>query len=228
MQSWTWESLSITKNANPCRWRWRRCSRKVSFIRIIFHISWNSIIYCPGPKGPDGKGLRKLIEYCSSKDPHYVVEIRPNKRSQGKELGGLFVRYITATADMWAMMLFINMSHIVEHLVFLHFQLFALCSSTKIFIMEFIWIFANQTIHWWYYIMMNDEYYDLSGKVFFPISHAHSARESYNLIVFSNIAYMSAHLWVRWHAIPFCWCNVSAISAVSAHVIHVLKHFMLL
>ena len=69
-------------------------------IRIIFYISWNSIIYCPGPKGPDGKGLRKLIEYCSSKDPHYVVEIRPNKRSQGKELGGLFVRYITATADM--------------------------------------------------------------------------------------------------------------------------------
>ena len=133
MQSWTWESLSITKNANPCRWRLKRCSRKVSFIRIIFYISWNSIIYCPGPKGPDGKGLRKLIEYCSSKDPHYVVEIRPNKRSQGKELGGLFVRYITATADMWAMMLFINMSHIVEHLVFLHFQLFALCSSTKIF-----------------------------------------------------------------------------------------------
>ena len=66
----------------------------------LFSISRNSIIYCPGPKGPDGKGLRKLIEYCSSKDPHYVVEIRPNKRSQGKELGGLFVRYITATEDM--------------------------------------------------------------------------------------------------------------------------------
>ena len=66
----------------------------------LYPILRNSIIYCPGPKGPDGKGLRKLIEYCSSKDPHYVVEIRPNKRSQGKELGGLFVRYITATADM--------------------------------------------------------------------------------------------------------------------------------
>ena len=32
---------------------------------------------------------------------------------------------------------------------------------------------------------------------------------------------MSARSWVRWHAIPFCWCNVSAISAVSAHVIHI-------
>ena len=42
-----------------------------------------------GPKGPDGKSLRKLIDYFTSKDPHYVVEIRPNKRSQGKELGGL-------------------------------------------------------------------------------------------------------------------------------------------
>ena len=41
-----------------------------------------------GPKGPDGKSLRKLIDYFTSKDPHYVVEIRPNKRSQGKELGG--------------------------------------------------------------------------------------------------------------------------------------------
>ena len=45
-------------------------------------------LFCvPGPKGPDGKGFKKLIEYFSSKDPHYVVEIRPNKRSQGKELG---------------------------------------------------------------------------------------------------------------------------------------------
>ena len=40
-----------------------------------------------GPKGPDGKPLTKLIDYFSSKDPHYVVEIRPAKRSQGKEIG---------------------------------------------------------------------------------------------------------------------------------------------
>ena len=49
---------------------------------------WLLCLFCvPGPKGPDGKGFKKLIEYFSSKDPHYVVEIRPNKRSQGKELG---------------------------------------------------------------------------------------------------------------------------------------------
>ena len=47
-----------------------------------------------GPKGPDGKSLRKLIDYFTSKDPHYVVEIRPNKRSQGKELGGLSLQII--------------------------------------------------------------------------------------------------------------------------------------
>ena len=40
-----------------------------------------------GPKGPDGKPLTKIIDYFSSKDPHYVVEIRPAKRSQGKEIG---------------------------------------------------------------------------------------------------------------------------------------------
>ena len=40
-----------------------------------------------GPRGPDGKGLRKVLEYFTSKDPHYVVETRPNKRSQGRDLG---------------------------------------------------------------------------------------------------------------------------------------------
>lgn len=56
-------------------------SKKISpLIRKYFILS--------GPKGPDGKSLRKLIDYFTSKDPHYVVEIRPNKRSQGKELGG--------------------------------------------------------------------------------------------------------------------------------------------
>ena len=40
-----------------------------------------------GPRGPDGKGLRKVLEYFTSKDPHYVVETRPNKRAQGRELG---------------------------------------------------------------------------------------------------------------------------------------------
>ena len=42
-----------------------------------------------GPRGPDGKGLRKVLEYFTSKDPHYVVETRPNKRAQGRELGRL-------------------------------------------------------------------------------------------------------------------------------------------
>ena len=43
-----------------------------------------------GPKGPDGKGLRKVLEYYTSKDPHYVLEIRPNKRAQGRDIGRLY------------------------------------------------------------------------------------------------------------------------------------------
>ena len=40
-----------------------------------------------GPKGADGKAIRKLIDYFSSKDPHFVIEMRPNKRIQANRMG---------------------------------------------------------------------------------------------------------------------------------------------
>lgn len=32
-----------------------------------------------------------MLEYFTSKDPHYVVETRPNKRAQGRDLGGKII-----------------------------------------------------------------------------------------------------------------------------------------
>ena len=44
-------------------------------------------LYILGPKGPDGKAIRKLIDYFSSRDPHFVIEMRPNKRIQANKMG---------------------------------------------------------------------------------------------------------------------------------------------
>ena len=38
-----------------------------------------------------------MLEYYNSKDPHYVVEIRPNKRAQGRDLGGSFKLIVKIT-----------------------------------------------------------------------------------------------------------------------------------